>query len=65
MKANHCKHCPKYHCCVKICRLVFVELNRVAKPRRKHRIEIIFECEMTGTSLMKWNNCIYGAFDDE
>ena len=42
-----------------------IEHGDARLKKNQHKIVIVFESEMTGTGLARWNNCIYGAFDDE
>jgi len=68
MKHGHCRdNCHKYDKCSSVseCHYMKADLKRITKPRRRHRIELVFESELTGNGLAKWNNCIYGAFEDE
>lgn len=62
-----CKEmCRKYHVCVELDRCIVArQVNRIDNPRRKIRIEIIYEWELGGTSHERYINCVWGTGKDE
>ena len=76
MKLGHCKQCPKREVCglqfnketqeyEVICRVMRAELRRVENPRRKKRIEVVYESDMPGSSQSKFEGCVWGNVKDE
>lgn len=76
MKAGFCKKCPKISACtleykpelnewVVTCKRMRAELWRVENPRRKGRIEVVYEAEMEGLGHCKFINCVWGDSDDK
>ena len=70
MKTDHCLKCPKYHCCKKICRLVYIDLMRLEHgdkrlKKNKHRPKLRFEAEMDRIEYIVFKNKVYGAFDGD
>jgi hypothetical protein len=74
MKQNYCKDsCPKYdhdnsrckHTKADNCHYLKVDLNRITNPRRKHRIDIVFQSNMDRVETIIYDNRVYGAFQGE
>ena len=70
--STNCTKCRKREACTDpdICPKVGPILRRIEHgdmrlKKYQHQIDIVYENEMTGPGLAKWNNCIYGAFDEE
>ena len=72
MKSGFCERCPKLdHCTLRYnknkgemepsCPKMRAELNRIEKPRRKGRVELVYESDMTGESRIKFENCLWGS----
>lgn len=64
-KRWNCKKCRKYKRCEKLDRCIVArELKRIESPRRSGKIEIIYESEMDGSGMERFENCIYGTGKD-
>ena len=63
----NCKaHCKKYNYCEELdnC-IVAKEMKRIEKPRRKGRIDLVYEADMGGIGEAKYENCVYGTHKGE
>lgn len=64
MKWNCKEMCKKYNNCVDTDRCIVPSvrrgLKRIENPRRKGRIELIYESEMSELSAGKFEGCVWG-----
>jgi len=68
MKTNHCMKCPKYEAnCFKIedCKITTAEMNRIENGRKKNKIKLVYEHEMTKNQRIGYKNAVDGAFDGD
>jgi hypothetical protein len=62
MKTNNCNHCKCKQTCIKPCRIVTAELNRIEYGRKKKHVLLVFEANMERIELINFRNITAGEY---
>jgi hypothetical protein len=57
VRKNYCDRCPKKEKCRRTCPIVTAELA----GKKKNRIRLVSESELTGADAAAWANNVYGV----